>query len=86
MFTHMRPVKKDVPSAHGNEYELQVYFVEEASEYRIYISKEDDGVGDIFSATDEVVKDAKTSNSINIIDDLIEIAKDDINRNEYGLY
>ena len=47
MFTHMRPVKKDVHSAHGNEYELQVYFVEEASEYRIYISKEDDGVGDI---------------------------------------
>jgi hypothetical protein len=86
MFTHMRPVKKHLHSAHGNEYELQVYFVEETSEYRIYISKENNGVGDYFSATDEIVRDAKITQSVNIIDGLIDIAKDDINRNEYGLY
>lgn len=86
MFTHMRIEKMDVHSAHGKQYELQVYFVEETSEYRIYISKENDGVGDVFSATYEVVKDAKNTNSLNIIDDLIEVAKDDINRNELGIY
>jgi hypothetical protein len=75
MFTHMRSEKMDVHSAHGNKYKLQVYLVEETSEYRIYISKENDGVGDVFSAKYEVVKDAKNTNSFNNIDDLIEVAK-----------
>jgi NAD(P)H-flavin reductase len=86
MFTHMRFEKMDVHSAHGNKYELQVYLVEEISEYRIYISKENDRVGDVFSAKYEVVKDARNTNSLNNIDVLIEVAKNDINRNEFGIY
>jgi pyridoxal/pyridoxine/pyridoxamine kinase len=86
MFTHMRFEKMDVHSAHGNKYKLQVYLVEETSEYRIYISKENDGVGDIFSAKYEAALSAKKTNSLNIIDVLIEVSKDDINRNELGIY
>ena len=86
MFTHMIHVQNEKYSAHGNEYELIVYQVEETGEYRIYIAKNDMGVGDIFTASDEVVNDAKQVQGINIVEELIKVAKDDIDRNEFNQY
>lgn len=86
MFTHMINIKSESHTANGNEYELSVYQVRETGEYRIYISKSGNGVGDIFTASQEDVLDAKHTNTPDIIGGLIEIAKDDINRNEFNLY
>jgi len=86
MFTHMVPIKKVSHKTRNTDYELLVYQVEETGEYRIYVAKGDFGVGDIFTASQEVVQDAKSSAGINIVEELISTAIDDINRNEFGLY
>lgn len=86
MFTHMRFIKKDTHQAHRNMYELLVYQVNETNEYRIYISKAGDGVGDIYTATQEIVSDAEKISGANMVEELISIAKDDIVRNEHGYY
>jgi hypothetical protein len=86
MFIHMRPVKKLTHRARNTDYEILVYQTEEAGEYRIYVAKGGFGVGDIFTASDEVVNDAKKTAGIDIVDSLISTAKNDIDRNEFGLY
>lgn len=86
MFTHLIQVKKISHKARNTDYELLVYQVEETGEYRIYVVKGGFGVGDIFMASQEVVQDAKGASGIDIIDGLISIAIDDINRNEFGHY
>jgi hypothetical protein len=82
----MVPVKKVSHNVRNTDYELLVYQVEETGEYRIYVAKEGFGVGDIFTASQEVVQDAKTAEGIDIVEGLISTAIDDINRNEFGLY
>jgi len=86
MFTHMVQVKKVNHKARNTDYELLVYQVEETGEYRIYVAKGGFGVGDIFTASQEVVQDAKSTAGIDIVEGLISTAIDDINRNEFGLY
>lgn len=86
MFTHMVPVKKLSHSARNTDYELLVYQVEETGEYRIYVAKGGFGVGDFFTASQEVVRDAKSTARIDIVEGLISTAIDDINRNEFSLY
>lgn len=86
MFTHMVPVKKVSHKARSTDYELLVYQVEETGEYRIYVAKGGFGVGDIFTASQEVVRDAKCAAGVNIVEELISAAIDDINRNEFGRY
>lgn len=86
MFTHMVSVRKETHQAHNASYELLVYQVEETGEYRIYIAKNGFGVGDMFTSSQDDVKDAKATAGIDIVQLLIETAKDDINRNEFGLY
>lgn len=86
MFTHMALVKKVSHNARNNDYELLVYKVEETGEYRIYVAKGGFGVGDIFTASQEVVQDAKSTAGIDVVEALISTAIDDINRNEFGLY
>ena len=86
MFTHMVPVKKVVHNARNCEYEILVYKIEESDEYRIYVAKGGFGVGDIFTASYDDVHGAKSDTGIDIIEDLISTAVDDINRNEFGLY
>lgn len=86
MFTHMVPVKKVSHKARNTDYELLVYQVEETGEYRIYVAKGSVGVGDIFTASQEVVQNAKSTAGIDIVEGLISTAIDDINRNEFGLY
>lgn len=86
MFTHMVPVKKVTHKARNSVYELLIYQVEETGEYRIYVAKDGFGVGDIFTASQDVVRDAKNTDSSDIVENLISIAIDDINRNEFGLY
>ena len=83
MFTHMVPRKKVTHKAHGADYELLVYQVQETGELRIYVAKDGFGVGDIFTASQEVVEDAT---GLDIVEALLATAKDDINRNEFGLY
>ena len=86
MFTHMVPVKKVTHKARNTDYELLVYQVEETGEYRIYVAKGGFGVGDIFTASQEVVRNAQSTAGIDIVEGLISTAIDDINRNEFGLY
>jgi hypothetical protein len=82
----MIPVKKLSHQARNTDYELLVYQVEETGEYRIYVAKGGFGIGDIFTASQEVVQDAKSISGIDIVESLISTAIDDINRNEFGLY
>jgi len=86
MFTHMVPVKKLIHKARNTDYELLVYQVEETGEYRIYVAKGDFGIGDIFTASQEVVQDAKTTAGIDIVEELISTAINDIDNNEFDLY
>jgi hypothetical protein len=81
----MEQVRKETHRARNTDYELMVFRVQETGEYRIYVAKGDFGVGDIFTASQEVVGDAKLQNGTDVVQ-LIEIAKDDINRNEFDLY
>jgi hypothetical protein len=82
----MHPVRKVSHAARGTDYELHVYQVQETSEYRIYVVKGDFGVGDIFTASQDVVHDAKVTAGLDIVDALVSAAIDGINRNEFGLY
>jgi len=86
MFTHMVNVKTDTHSAHGNDYELNVFQVQETGQYRIHITKSGNAVGDIFTANQEDVLDAKHTTIPDLVGELISIAKDDIDRNEFNLY
>lgn len=86
MFTHMQQVRKENHHAHGTDYELLIFRVQETGEYRIYVAKGGFGVGDIFTASQDVVGDAKLQDGTDVVEELIEIAKDDINRNEFYLY
>lgn len=83
MFTRMVLRKKETHNAHGTTYELLVYQVQETGEFRIYVAKDGFGVGDIFTSSQEVVQDAAGAD---IIEALLATARDDINRNEFGLY
>ncbi len=82
MFVHMTFVRKADHSARGENYEILVYRVQETNEYRIYVAKNRFGVGVDFVASDKVVVDSGGS----AIDELINTAKGDIDRNEFGLY
>ena len=86
MFTRMVPVKKETHIARDVLYELLVFQVQETQEYRIYIVKDGFGVGDIFTASQEVVQDAATATGVNVVQSLIDIAKDDIDRNQFDRY
>ncbi len=85
MFTHMIPIKNERHIARGKDYELLVYQVQESGEYRIYIAKSGFGVGDVFTATQEIALDARNS-GLDIVEGLLSTAKCDIDRNEFGLY
>jgi len=82
----MRHVKSEVHEVHKKTYELLVYQVKETEEYRIYISESGIGIGDVYTATDEVVRDAKSTGAGDIVEQLITIAKNDIERNEFQQY
>ncbi len=86
MFTHMVLVKKVSHKARNTDYELLVYRVEETGEYRIYVAKGGFGIGDIFTASQDVVRDAKNTAGIDVVEGLISTAINDINGNEFGLY
>lgn len=86
MFTHMVPVSKQAHRARDTEYEMLVYRVEETGEYRIFISKGGFGVGDVFVASQDVVTDSQQTGRDDVVAELIRIARDDIDRNEFGLY
>lgn len=86
MFTHMTHVKTDRHQARGAKYEIYVYQVAETGEYRIFVAKGGLGVGDVFIASQEAVRDAKSTAGMDLVNDLIATAKDDIDRNEFNLY
>ena len=86
MFTHMVSIKKETHQAHGANYELLVYQVQETGEYRIYVAKGGFGIGDIFTASQEVVRDSKVMAGTDVVTNLLATAKDDIDRNEFGHY
>ncbi len=77
----MIPVKTETYTSRGDNFELNVYQVQETGEYRIYISKLDNEAGDMYTASHEVVDDAQ-----DIIKELISTAKDHIKRNEHNQF
>ncbi len=81
MFTHMIPIRKEEHSVRDEVYELLLYRVKETGEVRIYVAKEGFGIGDIYSASQEIIHDVKVLNDEDIIEHLIRIAKSDIDRN-----
>ncbi|WP_175948255.1 hypothetical protein [Burkholderia pyrrocinia] len=86
MFTHMIPVKRETYLARGLTFELLVYQVDETGEYRIYVNKGGDGVGDVFTAGQDIVENAKQLSGVDLIAELVAVAKADIDRNDFGLY
>lgn len=86
MFTHMILIKKLKHNTRNTNYEILVYQIRETGEYQIYITKDSLGVGDIFTAHQEIVQDATSIAGVDIIEWLISSAIDDINRNEFLLY
>ena len=86
MFTHMVPIKTVIHNARNTDYELLVYKVTETNEHRIYIAKGGFGVGDIFTASNEVIEDINSLSGEDVVAGLINIAIDDIDRNEFGCY
>ena len=86
MFTHMIFLKKISHIARDASYEIFVYQVEETGECRIYVAKGGFGVGDIFTASHDVIQDAKLMSGDDMVEQLIATAIDDINRNEFQLY
>jgi hypothetical protein len=86
MFLHMTPVKTAKHTARDTEYELLVYQAQETGEYHIYIAKGDFGVGDVFTASQEVVSDAASTSGMDVVEELISIAISDIDKNEFGYY
>ena len=85
MFTHMILVRTETHRARAATFELLVYTVRETGEYRIYVARGGFGVGDVFTASQEIVSDA-TVGDTDIVAELVAIAKDDIDRNESGQY
>jgi hypothetical protein len=78
-------IKKEHHTVRGNNYELLVYQVQESHEYRVYVAKDGFGVGDIFTSTQETINDAGVGGQ-DVVENLLAIAKDDLDRNEFGLY
>lgn len=85
-FTQMNPVKKLTHCVRNTDYELLIFRVVETGEYRIYIAKGQFGVGELYLADAHVVADAKLSGGPDILEELIKIARSDIDRNEFGQY
>ena len=86
MFIHMVHIKNVAYTVRSAEYEISVYKVQETGEHRAYIAKDRFGVGDIFSVPEDVIQDAKQLSGTDLVEELIRIAKDDIERNPYQLY
>lgn len=86
MFLNMSPIRSEIFSANGSEYELLLFRVEETGDYRLFVSKGGFGVGPSFTAKDEVVNDARMQSALDIADVLMSQAKDDIARNEFSEY
>lgn len=86
MFLHMIVVKSVLNYAHGNTYNLTVYRAEETGDHHIYISKIGSEVGDVYIASEDVVSNAASEGFGDIVEQLLQIATDDIDRNEFGKY
>ena len=85
MFIHMNLVRTESHTARSAEYELAVYQVVENGEYRVYISKAGNGLGLVAFASSEVVSDGRTV-GVDIVEALVQAAKNEIDRNEWGKY
>lgn len=83
-FTTLIDEEKTSYSAHGYDWEIQMFKVKEDGSYKIFISTHDGAKGDaLFIAEDTTIKNTETNTNT-----LIEIAKNDIDKNEdnkYGL-
>lgn len=84
MFTHMIPLKKITHNAHGAIYELHVFQVVEEAQYRIFVSKGALGLGPIYEVSQDVVVAARATTGVDMVDELLESIKGDIDRNEFG--
>lgn len=86
MFTNMTHIRKELFSANKLEYELDLYRVNESGELRLFVSKGGEGIGHSFTASSDVVMDAKSHPGTDIAETLFSQAKDDITRNEFSEY
>ena len=85
MFTHMNSVRMEVHEAHQTKYELAVYRIIETGEHCVYISKSGQGLSLLASASAEAVSDGRAS-GVDIVEVLVQAARDEIDRNEWGKY
>jgi len=85
MFTHMELVHKEWHQACENAYELEIYKMIETGEYRIFISKNGEGLEMLASANGQTVSDGKATGT-DVVEILIQAARDEIDTNEWGRY
>jgi hypothetical protein len=85
-FVHMDLVKKDEHFARGSKYEVLVFCVRETGDHRIYVAKDGFGRGPVMTARDVDISDARSTTMGDLVGSLIETAKDDIDRDEFGDY
>jgi len=85
MGKHLLPpldLKKTVShEARGKKYEIKIY--QKDDEYLIIIVKEDRSIIPFMGLTQEDLSDAAAQKTLNMIEEIISIAKDDIDRNDF---
>jgi hypothetical protein len=85
MFVHMEPVRTERHLARGNTYEFAVYRVIETGEHRVFISKNSEGLEMLAAASGEVVSDGKSTGT-DVVEILLQAARDEVDSNEWGKY
>ena len=86
MFIHMVFIRKETHKARGKDYELFVYQVRETGEYRVYVAEGGLGLGDIYVVARDVADDAKREKGVDLVMELLQIARDDIDRNAFDQF
>jgi len=74
-------------NARNTDYDIFIYQNNnEDGEYQIFVAKGGIGTGDMFLVSQEIIHDAKMLNGLNIIDDLVQTVKNDIDNNNFNKY
>ncbi len=62
--------EKGYPYCRGTNYEILVYQVEETEEYNIYVAKGGFGVGNVFTASQEMVRAIASDSGGDVVEEL----------------
>ncbi len=86
MFTHSTVVSRETYTSRGFDFDVIVLQAFETGDYQVVIVKNSFEVGDNFGVSRTVALDRSSEFGVDSVDELIQIAKDDIDRNEFDKY